>query len=115
MTSANPPRGQAGDSDDMALRSVMMVLPFSTSESIGDHPKSSLLTVRTACTRCPAPLQVATVRALRTNAALSSPQEPDDPTFSAFGIFGLKLLATAMTGSTFGMSNFNDRLDCGDT
>jgi hypothetical protein len=36
---ATPPRGQAADSDDMARRSVMMVFPFATSESIGEHPK----------------------------------------------------------------------------
>jgi hypothetical protein len=38
-TSASPPRGQAADSDDMARRSVMRVVPFSTSELIGEHPK----------------------------------------------------------------------------
>ena len=36
---ACPPRGQADDSDDVARRSVMMVLPFSDTELIGEHPK----------------------------------------------------------------------------
>ena len=103
MTSANPPRGQAGDSDDMALRSVMMVLPFSTSESIGDHPKIFVANGTHSLYPMSGTFAGSYGPGSPGQCGLVEPQEPDDPTFSAFGIFGLKLLATAMTGSTFGM------------
>jgi hypothetical protein len=101
---ASPPRGQAADSDDMARRSVMMVLPFATSESIGEHPKIFVANGTHSLYPMAGTFAVSYGQGAPGQCGLVEPAAPkDDPTFSDFSIFGLKLLATAMTGSVLGM------------
>jgi hypothetical protein len=101
---ATPPRGQAADSDDMAHRSVMMVLPFSTSESIGEHPKIFVANGTHSFYPMAGTFAIDYSAGAPDQCGLVEPLDPEanDPTIDPAGIFALKVLATGMLGSVLG-------------
>ena len=101
---SSPPRGQASDSDDMAGRSRMMVLPFSTSETISEHPKVFVANGTHSLYPMAGTFAVTYGPGAPGQCGLVEPFDPhaDDPALSAPAAFGLKLIATGMLGSVLG-------------
>ncbi len=101
-----PPRGQASDSDDMALRSDMIVLPYSTPEKISEHPKVFVANGTHSLYPMAGTFVVDYKRGAPGQCGLveGNDYDPnaDDSSVDPAGIFGLKLLATGMLGSVLG-------------
>lgn len=102
---ATPPRGQAADSDDMARRSVMMVFPFATSESIGEHPKIFVANGTHSLYPMAGTFAVSYSAGAPGQCGLVEPAAPKDHPgpLEAPGIFLAKLLAAAASGSVLGL------------
>ena len=82
----------------------MMVLPFATSESIGEHPKIFVANGTHSLYPMAGTFAVSYSAGAPDQCGLVEPIDPEanDPTIDPAGIFGLKVLATGMLGSVLG-------------